>query len=124
MLSSGDLKFIFMMLGRGGYAGTQCLYCRLKIGEWKKQHQEGSLRSNGSAWSIAELLNPFLEAQKRNQALPTTKALADRGQKEYPLWTFIPIANVIVSVLHILLGLGNDGLSFFLASGLTKESTD
>jgi len=35
------------------------------------------------------------------------------GQKEAPLWSFIPINRMLVPILHILLGLGNDLLDNF-----------
>jgi hypothetical protein len=30
----GDWKFLFMMVGRSGYCGGYCMYCRLKQSKW------------------------------------------------------------------------------------------
>ncbi len=36
----GDRKFLFMMVGRSGYCGGYCMYCRLKQSEWIALHLE------------------------------------------------------------------------------------
>ena len=113
----GDLKFLFMMLGREGYAGTQCLYCTLLAKEWKEKHGEGLIECGGNKWTIKKLLEPFLNAQidrqSSSQEQSSSASTNSRWQKEPPLWTFIPIENVIVPMLHILLGLGNDVIDNF-----------
>ena len=47
--------------------------------------------------------------------------LHPQEQKEKPLWSFIPIPNIIISVLHLLLGLGNDVLECFLVKWFDKR---
>ena len=112
-----DLKFFFMMLGRKGYAGTQCLYCTLLAKEWKEKHGEGIIQCGGNKWTIKKLLEPFLNAQidrqSSSQEQSSSASTNSRWQKEPPLWTFIPIENVIVPMLHIFLGLGNDVIDNF-----------
>ena len=127
---TGDLKFLFMMLGRKGYAGTHCLYCTLLAKQWKEKHGEGLIQCGGDEWTMKKLLEPFLNAQINRQSssqeqLPTTVAPStstnSRWQKEAPLWTFIPIENVIVPMLHILLGLRNDVIDKFWSEWFDKR---
>jgi hypothetical protein len=119
----GDMKFLFMMLGRSGYSGSNCLYCKLNSKQWKTKHvTEEHMHCGAEEWSIEKLLAPFLASQIARQAAGgTLEASPDDGeelpgQKEAPLWTFIPIKNVLVPLLHILLGLGNDLLDNFWSS--------
>ena len=87
----GDLKFLFMMLGRQNYAGVQCLYCMMKRAEWKEKHSEGLLDCNGKKWTMGELLKPFMDSQNTGNGKPLNSIINPRGQKEQPLWSFIPI---------------------------------
>jgi hypothetical protein len=119
----GDLKFLFMMMGRSGYSGSNCVYCKLNSKQWKTYHvMEEHMHCGAEEWSIEKLLAPFLASQIVRQAAGgTIQASAGdgeelRGQKEALLWTFIPIKNVLVPLLHILLGLGNDLLGSFWSS--------
>jgi hypothetical protein len=105
----GDLKFLFMMLGRSGFSGTYCLYCELKQAQWKKEHVElNSLYCGAEEWTIEKLASSFLLG-----AQPDANARFPEGQKESPIWDFLPIQNVTVPLLHIILGLSNDALSHF-----------
>jgi hypothetical protein len=61
----GDLKFLFMMLGRDGFSGSWCLYCSPKQSEWKKQHSEfDSIHCGAEEWTISKLSNSFLIQQQ------------------------------------------------------------
>ena len=69
-----------------------------------------------------KILSPFLNAlinwqSSSQEQLPTTVAPSastnSRWQKEAPLWIFIPIENIIVPMIHILQGLGNDLIDNF-----------
>jgi hypothetical protein len=103
----GDLKFLFMMLGRSGFSGSYCLYCELKQAQWKKKHIElNSIYCGADKWTIEKLASSFLLG-----AQPDANARFPEGQKEPPIWDFIAIQNAIVPLLHILLGLLNDALS-------------
>jgi hypothetical protein len=105
----GDLKFLFMMLGRSGFLGSYCLYCELKQAQWKKKHIELNLIYCGAdEWIIEKLASSFLLGAQLD-----ANARFPKGQKESPIWDFIPVQNVIVPLLHILLGLSNDALSHF-----------
>ena len=111
----GDLKFLMMMLGRQGYSGVQCCYCQLKCAQWKKLHGDGMIDCAGIEWTIGELLRPFVDGSSSNNRIALDAMINQRGQKEQPLWSFIPIKNIIIPILHLLLGLGNDVLDFFLS---------
>ena len=53
----GDLKFVFMVLGRSGYCGSWCLYCLLKSADWCKIHKEkDSIHCGASKWTIKDLI--------------------------------------------------------------------
>jgi hypothetical protein len=105
----GDLKFLFMMMGRSGFSGSYCLYCQLKQAEWKKQHVDlNAIDCGADAWTIEKLASGFLLGTQ-----PDADARIPGGQKESPIWDFIPIECIIVPLLHILLGLSNDALSHF-----------
>ena len=113
----GDLKFLFMMLDRDGYSGNQCLHWKLFAKDWKEKYADGQIQCSGEVWTIEKLLQPFLAAQINRQSASTASqetrqdsisSVSNRWQKEAPLWTFIPMENVIIPVLHLLLGLGND----------------
>ena len=100
----GDLKYIFMMMGRDAYSGHHCLFCCTKKAEWKKMYRElSSARLNNAKWTI-----PLLEQVMYN----IYKYLPD-GKKLNHIWNFIPVTLIIIPILHILLGLTNDVLANF-----------
>jgi hypothetical protein len=105
----GDLKFLFMMLGRSGLSGSYCIHCQLKQAKRKKKHVELELIYCGAdEWTIEKLASGFLLG-----AQPDANARIPAGQKESPMWDFIPIECIILPLLHILLGLSNDALAHF-----------
>jgi hypothetical protein len=106
----GDLKFLFMVLGRSGYSGSNCLYCDLTITQWKKLHLEKGLDCGGHEVTIEGLSARYVTStQNQDETMP----LSSIGQKELPVWNFIPIMNTLIPLLHILLWLGNDLLEHF-----------
>ena len=105
----GDLKFLFMMMGRSGYEGSYCLYCHLKSKDWKRVHEEeNKIHCGAEKWKVSDLVNAFLPRSDEVEV-----SVEPKGQKESPLWTFIPIENCIIPLLHILLGLGNNIIDHF-----------
>ena len=58
-------------------------------------------------WSIQSLTQEALMIQQGNSNR------VGMGIKEPPIWDFIPVHKILVPVLHILLGLGNDVLAKF-----------
>ena len=105
----GDLKFLFMVVGRSGLSGHWCLYCKLKKSEWKLKHKEkNSIHCNAELWTIEDLLATSFVNQQADVDENTEELTFPSGVKEAPIWDFIPIKNIIPPVLHILLGIGND----------------
>lgn len=111
----GDLKFMYMVCGREGFCGFQCLYCKLRAAEWKEQHEaKQSIDCGAEAWTIEALTTKWMDevqldaSDPNNQ--PTVLSTPD-GQKELPMWSFIPLLSYIIPLLHALLGLGNDLIS-------------
>jgi hypothetical protein len=106
----GDLKFLFMVLARTGYSGSNCLYCDLTSTQWNQLHLEKGLDCGGHEVTIEGLSARHVVSTQHQDE---TTLLAPIGQKELPLWNFIPIRNTLIPGLHILLGLGNDVLDHF-----------
>mgnify|MGYP000582880178 CR=1 FL=1 len=104
----GDLKFLFMMLGRSGYSSSWCLYCKLKKAQWTDLHRErASCDCQGVPWTIDDIFHTALEQMQKDSDGVTYSSL---GVKDCPLWSFIPLTRVLVPILHLLLGLANDML--------------
>ena len=104
----GDFKFLFTMMGRDGFSGHHCLYCRMKASEWKAKHEETKeINCEADFWTIMKLSEQSLLMQQGDDEAK------GQGLNEPPLWDFIPVTNILVPILHILLGLGNDTLSKF-----------
>ena len=76
-----NLKFLFMMLGRKGYAETQCLYCTLLAKQWKEKHGEGLIQCGGDEWTMKKLLEPFFECTDQSTIL-ITRATTYQGCSE------------------------------------------
>jgi hypothetical protein len=107
----GDLKFLFMVLGRANYCGSWCLYCKLKQAEWTEMHKSlDGIHCGADVWTIDGLMATTIPDRQPE----TEGANLLQGQKEPPLWDFIPICNVIPPGLHALLGIGNDVFNKFL----------
>ena len=103
-----DLKFLFTMMGRDGFSGNYCLYCRQKASEWKEKHVNTcQINCKADDWTIVKLSEQSLLMQQGNAEAK------GQGLKEPPLWNFLPFINILVPILHILLGLGNDVLAKF-----------
>jgi hypothetical protein len=126
----GDLKFLFTMMGRDGHSGSWCIYCVLKQSQWTAIHgdnDEGKCNSEANLWTI-EKLHGVAMIQMQKDALDRT--CESSGIREIPYWNFVPVTRVIVPILHLLLGLGNDILDSFRewvdvrAKKLTREEVE
>ena len=112
----GDLKFLFMVLGRANHCGSLCLYCKLKQAEWTEMHKSlNGIPCGADIWTIDGLMATTIRNRQPDSVTGTETEEASllQGQKEPPLWTFIPICNVIPPGLHKLLGMGNDDFNKF-----------
>jgi hypothetical protein len=106
----GDFKFLYAMLGRSGYESSWCLYCTMSKAQWKEKHQS-TCNCDAGLWDIKKLSSVVLENIQRESN--TTTAPESSGVKEQPLVNFIPMHNVVIPLLHELLGLGNDVMNMF-----------
>ena len=56
MYLTGDLKILFMMMGRSGYSAHYCLFYRLKQSEWEKLHSDReSIHCGSENWTTQSL---------------------------------------------------------------------
>jgi hypothetical protein len=108
----GDWKFLFMMLGRSGYCGNYCMYCRLSKAQWKLIHSvKETCNCEGEKWTIKKL-HDVVTYQNQHDNNPNGRTpYTSVGVREFPLWSFIAVERVLIPVLHELLGLGNDLLT-------------
>jgi len=115
----GDLKYMFMVVGRSGYSGAHCLYCFLEKKDWKDKHiKNKTINPEVEEVTIEKLMERILQCQPDAGQDPDEAAKAISGlvgQKEEPLWTFIPVQNYLVPLLHLLLGLGNNLLDNYFS---------
>jgi hypothetical protein len=102
----GDWKFLFMMVGRSGYCGSYCMYCRLKQSEWVVRHAErNSCVCGAEEWDMTKLHEV---AMKQLNIEADEEKYESQGVKGFPCWEWLPLKRVLIPVLHELLGLGND----------------
>jgi hypothetical protein len=109
----GDLKFLFTMLGQDGYSGSWCLYCLLKQSNWTAIHgdnKNGKCDCEAAPWTIDNLHGA---AMKQMQNEVNNAPYISVGIREPPLWSFIPVHRVLIPMLYLLLGLGNNILDNF-----------
>ena len=115
----GDLKFLFMVVGRTGFEGAHCLYCTLRKAQWLKCHKEELKRKgNGKAVTMDFMKKAWLASSSSGQpdleegaAGEDDEEFKEFAQKSPPLWDMFPVAMILFPFLHIVLGLGN--LVFF-----------
>ena len=102
-----------MVVGCEGHSSAHCLYCQMKQEEWKTVHYvTGDINCGATKWTINKLTASYLRTTQEDAE--GNNADDPQGQKEIPIWGFIPIDNILIPVLHIVLGLGNDLLNNFL----------
>jgi len=91
-----DLKWMAILLGMADMSNEWCIFCMMRKLQWNERgHNKGELRIIQKILDIA--------------ADSTLKQAADRHRvKAKPYWDFIPVANFITLLLHILIGVFND----------------
>ena len=100
MFVAGDLSFYSLLLGKEGASSSSCPYCMLTKKEWSIEgHEKGEL------WTIEKLIAMAQDDIK--------KGAAKIGVKCIPTWDFIPVANYVISLTHLGIGLDNDALNLF-----------
>ena len=100
-LLMGDLKFLFMVMGRPGFSGHHCLFCKQTKAQWVAAHNaKQSIYCDADQWTNEDLIQ-----QAINPDLASVKYA--------PLWSYLPINHIVPPLLHITLGLVNDLLDHF-----------
>ena len=99
-----DWRFIFlaMMLGKEGYCGHWCCYCDLSPSQWS------SCSCTGNNWTVQTLTSKAKEII--NKRLTGDDCCGIRE----PPYCNITISNVIWLVLHCIIGIGNQILTFLI----------
>lgn len=120
-------EIIIDKVGRFGYEGAHCLYCFLGKALWKKMHVE-KCHCGSESWTVAKIIRKATEEQGQlDPIVAATDTVSDnnniKGKKdeepyglgvcENPMFPFIPIQNILIPLLHLVLGLGNDVMNFF-----------
>jgi len=102
----GDLAFYALILGKEGMSGDWCHLCTLPAAEFK------DLMKDGDPYTYLFMKQKADEYKVKMAAWKTsgrkTKPKATCGMKDEPWWTFIPLANFIVPLLHCLIGIGDN----------------
>ena len=100
----GDLAFLCMLLGKEGYEKDWCYLCRLFTTMW-----QGVDHDRGEEWTIESIAQQAnVNAEKKH------KGVKMMGVKERPYLRRIPVSRTIFSVLHAMMGIGNDGMDFLV----------
>ncbi len=103
---AGDLAFFSLILGKENRSGKWCNWCMLSPKEWSVfGHDKGEL------WTIDKIYD--IRQQVEDGTL-TEIPQNIKGCTEKPLIDSVPIANFILSILHIIIGVGNAFVDAFL----------
>eukprot|EP00956_Cyclotella_meneghiniana_P011912 scaffold16752_cov85-Cyclotella_meneghiniana.AAC.6 len=105
---SGDLAFLFTILGRENFSGGWCFICKLQKKEWQ---------SLGFDTNCDWTLDSMMEQLTQNELLKSTGA--DRkGITEKPYFK-VPIKRIVIvwPLLHALIGVGNNLLQYIIDYG-------
>jgi hypothetical protein len=103
---TGDLAFFATILGKENMSAQWCTWCQLSKKEWKCVGH-----ATGAQWSIQQIQDLRRNVQENNLEESPENI---RGCTKDPLFDAVPVENYIVSVLHILIGVGNTLLESLL----------
>ena len=101
---SGDLAFLCMIVGKEGYEGDWCYLCDLFHTHWQQQDH-----NVGVEWTTESLK----EKHELNQQL-NAKGTKMCGVRERPFFQKVKHGNIIFSVLHAMMGIGNAGVDYLV----------
>jgi len=96
---AGDLAFFSLILGKENRSSKWCNWCMLSPKEWAIDGHE-----KGEKWTIEKIYEIRNNVAGNNLA-ETPQNI--RGCTAEPLIDCIPIENFILSILHIIIGIGN-----------------
>ena len=103
---SGDLAFLFLILGRENFSGHWCYICMLQKKDWQSFGH-----SCGGAWTL-ETMTEQLQLNEHAK-----KKGAERKGVVEPAYFNIPIERVVFPLLHALIGVGNQLLQYIVDYG-------
>jgi hypothetical protein len=102
---AGDLSFYHAIIGKENMSTAWCTWCKLSKAEWSAKNHK-----LGDPWTIEELnrVCDDVECGRLNKNKPNDI----KGVTLWPLFDAIPIRNYILSMLHIIIGVGNSLVDF------------
>jgi hypothetical protein len=106
---SGDLAFYATILGKPNMAPIWCNWCMLTKQAWM---EVGHV--HGEKWSINKLHD--IRQLVEDHGMPEWPQII-MGCTHSPMFDAVPVENFIISMLHIIIGIGNSLIDIFL-SGL------
>ena len=99
----GDLKFLSMMLGKENFDSIWCILCQLRNVDWqKKGHKLGEL------WTLKTLIQQAKDVLEKG-----LEGIERKGVREQPYFK-VPVERYVWPLLHMLIGIGNAILEFFM----------
>ncbi len=117
---TGDLSFYHTIIGKENTSTAWCTWCTLSKAEWSEKNHE-----LGDPWTIEEL-NRVCDDVKCG-SLNKNQPQDIKGITMRPLFDAIPINNYVLSVLHIIIGIGNSLVDFlfeWIESRVEKLTND
>jgi hypothetical protein len=100
---ASDILLYAIAVGKEGSAGWWCTHCKLKRDNW-----QAADHNIGASWTIKDL------AEHAGNLDGSETARERMGVKTSPVFESIPISHYITSILHIMIGKGNDILESFI----------
>jgi len=95
---AGDLAFYATVLGKPNMSPCWCTWCMLSKLQWNIEGHRG-----GPEWTVDKIVKIWNNVANGLAEKPETIF----GCMHSPLFDAVPINNYIVSVLHIIIGIGN-----------------
>ena len=101
---SGDLAFLCMIMGKEGYEGDWCYLCDLFHTDWQELNHK-----LGTEWTTQGI-----ETRHTENVQSKAKWTHKGGVKERPYFRSVKNQNVFFSVLHAMMGLGNNCVDYLV----------
>jgi len=112
---AGDLSFFATILGKENMAGSWCTWCTLSKAQWSAADHP-----IGEPWTIEKILDIRRNVEENNLCEVPENI---KGCTAKPLFDAVPVCNYILSILHIIIGIGNslvDGLFEWVEERIEK----